>query len=250
MWVRAAGQTWWHHKAVVDYGCYNEVKVKEKVAVWRKRFNERSFVLGFARHQVVVFCFSRYPGILSPSAQGYHRVCWTEDRCLSEFKRGGKRHPFLPPHRTSPGRNLLFSLSAEVANLDVSDRSFALFHVFVVNQYPGCACVCVRTCTHVRSPKCVWSLTPFSLNSDFTLASTTGGKDLGLPIGIELKRRPALWLFNLLCGLLCFCFSSLIVLVWHTQSHIQSAMEAKGPGAFWSLCILPGFWLFVTAKHH
>lgn len=85
-------------------------------------------------------CFSRYPGILPPSAQGYHRVCRTEDRCLSELKGGGKRHPFLPPHRASSGRILLVPLSKlKAANLNVSQSSWVVF-CLVVNSCPGCVC--------------------------------------------------------------------------------------------------------------
>lgn len=168
-------------------------------------------------------CLSRYPGILPPSAQGYHRVCWTEDRCLSELKGGGKRHPFLPPHRASSGMILLFQMSKlKAANLNVSQCSWALFCLFVVNLYPGCVC----------SPKCVWSLTPFSLNSDFTLASTTGGKDLGLSRWYRNERRTCSVFdcFISFCGL----FLLYDVLVWAWNWVCQSAMEAKRPEAFYT----------------
>lgn len=66
----------------------------------------------------------------------------------------------------------------------------------------------------------------------FTLASTTGGKDLGFVVGIKITQRPNL---SISCwfGLLCFCFFSLALLVWHVQFHVQSAMEAKGLRQFY-----------------
>lgn len=85
-------------------------------------------------------------------------------------------------------------------------------------------------------------MTPFSLNSDFTLASTTGGKDLGLSRWYRVNAGPALSLtvFSLVWAAVCFCFYYLTVLVWHTQFHVQSAMEANGPEAFDPLCVLTG----------
>lgn len=66
--------------------------------------------------------------------------------------------------------------------------------------------------------------------SHYTLATTTGGKDLGLVIGIEIAQRPNAFFSLLSCwfGLLCFCFFFFTMLVRHTQFHLQSAMEAKG----------------------
>lgn len=59
----------------------------------------------------------------------------------------------------------------------------------------------------------------------FTLASTAGGKDLGVVVGIEIEQRPNLLCFclSLWFGLLCLTTS-----VWHLQFHAQSAMKAKG----------------------
>ena len=65
------------------------------------------------------FLHLRYPGVLPPSAQGYHWVCRAEDRCLPEFKGGGKRYPLLPAHRASSGKTfpLLVSIYNQVVIL-------------------------------------------------------------------------------------------------------------------------------------
>lgn len=56
-------------------------------------------------------CHSRHPGILPSSAQGHHRVCRAEDRCLPELKGGGERHPLLPAHWTGAGKTFPTVLS-------------------------------------------------------------------------------------------------------------------------------------------
>ena len=71
----------------------------------------------------------------------------------------------------------------------------------------------------------------------FTLASTTGGKDLGLVVGIYKTRRPKMSFFSFLIsrwfGLLSFSlFFFLLHTVWHTRFHLQSAMEAEGTDSF------------------
>lgn len=141
MWVRAAGQTCWLHTAAVDYVWHNE-----EVEGCCMKKKQVSFVR-ICRAPDGCLCFCRYPGILPSSAKGYHRVCWTEDRCLSELKGGGERHPFLPPHRASSGRILLFPLSKiTAAGMNVLFVPGLYFCLFLVNQYPGCARVFPQVC--------------------------------------------------------------------------------------------------------
>lgn len=62
----------------------------------------------------------------------------------------------------------------------------------------------------------------------FTLASTTGGKDLGLQNITETKYIfPPLLSISCWFGLLCFCLF-FTVLVRHMHVPLQSAMEEKG----------------------
>ena len=78
---------------------------------------------------------------------------------------------------------------------------------------------------------CVFFFLKYNSIFHFTLASTTGGKDLGLVVGIYITRRPKMSFFSFISrwfGLLSFSFFFLLHMVWHTRFHLQSAMEAEG----------------------